>query len=259
MILSKSADTHGKGTYVVTQEVQFLHGAEPFTIVEEWLIRSGESMRLRAYGKDNYKGQIQLTFVYDGKKRFYLDPNGTRMMAPMGNDMFEGLFHFRNSQKMRTWLAEKSVIPAAAAAAPKKITDLKEVSHEDEPFLNLSRFDGFVVFAVGELTPEGAEQKNPGLWIDQNQFFVRRIRFPSQLEVRATKYKKFDQNFWFPQSREVSMGSHRISITTTRVASVQESPSLLVQFQSKSLDPKTDFALKLPEDPIVKDFYRVAR
>ncbi len=99
MIMSRTADNHGKGLYVIDQDVVFSHGekaAEEASVINErWIIQNEQSMRLEVTGRRQLKDQIRLTYIYQNGRRYFVDENGVKKSEKTSDDFFEPYFHFR--------------------------------------------------------------------------------------------------------------------------------------------------------------------
>jgi hypothetical protein len=120
--------------------------------------------------------------------------------------------------------------------------------------LRLGRVGGVVNYAIGEPTPVGAAPL-PGLWIEQDQFLVRKVRFPDQVSVLADQYQHLELNLWLPKVRTVNWNSQLAQIHLINARSYpKSSPNQLALLNPKSLSERA-VPLRLPEDPVLREFY----
>src|SRR5271165_1585743 len=89
MIMSRTADNHGRGVYVVDQDVVFNHGEEPIIVNERWFVQGEQNMRLEVTGRRQLKDLLRLTYIYQNGRRYYLDENGVKKSEPITRDWFE--------------------------------------------------------------------------------------------------------------------------------------------------------------------------
>lgn len=258
MIMSRTAENHGRGFYLLDQNVVFTHADRPLVVHEQWLIEGENRLRLRVYGKQGLKGKVQLTRVYNGRLKSFVDENGVRKSQKVSSDWFEPYFFFRFSKNIKPLMVAQKMIPPSGAQPPKRIYSLKDLSHDPEPFLRIGRMDGVFSYAIGTPTPvDKKDHPLPGLWIEQDAFVIQKVRLPSQVTVKAEGYDRFSRNFYFPKKRALVWGNHSIEFQTTRVKPLPTTNKLKERFSPKSLDygKEPTLATKLPDDEIIKEFY----
>ncbi len=246
-ILSRTAENHGRGVYVVEQEVSF-----PIGIVHEtWLIRDENSMRVTFEGQGPLKNQISGIVIYENGQKFFLD--GGVHQKRLTDDWFEPIFYFRNSKTFRSRLYALRVLPASMMRDRPPL--LKGPGfYTPQSGIRLGRVGGVVNYAIGEPTPVGAAPL-PGLWIEQDQFLIRKVRFPNQVSVLADQYQRMELNLWLPKLRTVNWNSQLAQIHLINVRSYpKSSPAQLALLNPKSLTERA-LPLKLPEDNGLREFY----
>ena len=90
----------------------------------------------------------------------------------LGDDWLEPLFHFRNSKYFRGRLASLKVTPAESLHDRAPLSSEGDLKYEPPGFVRLSRVGGSVAWAIG--VP--AYGNPPTVWIEQDQFVVRKYR-----------------------------------------------------------------------------------
>lgn len=260
MILSRTSDNHGKGTYVIDQNIVFAHGTEPLVVNERWTIAGENSMRVEITGRRQLKDLVRMTYVYQNGRRYFLDESGAIRSERQPNEFFEPLFHYRLSKNIKPVLVAQGMAPAASLKSePHKYSE-KTPHAATENFVRLSRVGGTVAYAIGTPTPVESSQPNPGLWIEQDQFVIRKLRWPTQFEIQASEYKNFANGLWLPQLRTLSWpqvnSPVRVSVNSVGVAGSGKNLNQQLEPSSlKSADSSSALIRKLPEDAVIKEFY----
>jgi hypothetical protein len=257
MVMSKTAEQHGKGIYYVDQDVVFQGpNGEPLVVNERWTIQNENSMRLEVTGRKELKDKVRLTFVYEDGKRYFVDENGVKKQARISAEFFEPLFHFRFSKNIKPYLVSQKIAPPESLRSEPHKYSQKHPSAEPESFMRLSRSGGVLTYAVGTPTPAGASEL-PGLWIDQDQFVVRKVRYPTTTTVTAKDYKNFAQGLWLPKEREVNFNQHIVEITVNAVNSVTATPQIKTRLSVGGLNfgENPNLAAIIPQEQVIKEFY----
>ncbi|MGZ3722823.1 MAG: hypothetical protein ACXVA9_07845, partial [Bdellovibrionales bacterium] len=209
LIASRTADTHGKGSYLIEQYVTFHKESEEFTVKETWLINGESSMRVTLEGRGPLKGLVQGSMVYEGSQKFFIEPSGTSPRAQrLGDDWLEPLFHFRNSKFFRSRLVGLKVAPAESVHDRAALPSEGDIKYEPPGFVRLSRVGGTVAWAIG--LPPSSGANHPEVWIEQDQFVVRKYRGLDQVVVKANDYNKFDDGLYFPRQRTYQFGAYTV-------------------------------------------------
>ena len=112
MILSRTADNSGSGSYTIEQDVQFPNGAESITLHESWVIENGQSMRVTVTGLREYKDSVKFQILYAGGQRWTLQ-NGRRESSHLPVDFAERFCHWRTLENAQQQLISLKMAPAA--------------------------------------------------------------------------------------------------------------------------------------------------
>ncbi len=173
----------------------------------------------------------------------------------ISDDFLEKVLNFRSAEILANNLAHYKMIPNGAynkKAVPKTGADFK---YEPESWVRYSRTGGVPNYALGIATPVDQDSNNPGIWIEQDQFVVRKLRLPSQVEMTADNYNQFAKGLYYPRARTIRWGNNTVNI---RLISVSARPNTAVSFfQPTSLDSnlKLDGLDKMPAKEAVIEFY----
>lgn len=257
-ILSRTANTHGNGIYLVDQDITFT-GANnsPITLHEQWLVDDGKSLRVRVTGKNELNEAVAMTFLYNDRNRYTIDERGQRISKKNSEEFIEPLFHFRSASFLKDWLYNIKMIPRSALSNPPKIKKFEGMIIPDEDYVRLSRALGVVNYVIGTMPSQEMSVKLPQLWIEQDFFNFRKWRTPKDALILADKYQQHHNNLWFPQMREVRWNNHRAILTVTQIKNFPNSSQLRQRLSLSSLDVKKEPELKasLSNSEIVNDFY----
>ncbi len=249
VILQKTVDNHGSGVYSIEQEVVFSINGENIPIKETWLIENDRTMRLTAKGLQD---QLNIQFIYNGNTKYFLA--NQKMQTSVPDELIEKIFQFRNYDSMAQYLFQKKIIPQINLNANNTTLSGKSTEYIAEDYIRLTRMAGLVCYAIGA-RPETPEQKNSGIWIEQDQFIIRKFRWPSGTEVMGNNYTEYGKRFHFPKERILSWNGKQVTIKVINVN--VRSGSYAQMFQVGSLDVKTNLELlkDKPEYEVIKEFY----
>lgn len=248
-ILQKTTDNNGTGVYSIEQEVLFSINGETIPIKETWLIENEKTMRLTVKGLQD---QLTIQYIYNGNTKYFLANQKMQMQFP--DELIERIFQFRNYESFSQYLSQKKIIPTSTLEGANTEIKGKLTDYKPEPFVRLSRSTGVVNYAIGD-KPENVEQKKPGIWIEQDQFVIRKFRWPTGAEVQAQNYSEYARRFRFPKERTITWDNKQVTIKVTNVSARNGSYAQL--FQVASLDVKTQLEV-LKDKPgyeIIKEFY----
>ena len=252
LIAAHTADQHGRGSFQIEQDVNFRKDGEVFTVRETWLVNGESSLRVSLEGRGPLKGLVQGTLIYQGNQRFFLDPTvaGVRTQR-LGDDWLEPLFHFRNPKYLRARLVSLKVAPADSEKDRAPLGAEGEPKYEAPTFLRLSRVGGTTAWAIAQ---NPAANGTPSLWIEQDQFVIRKYHGADQVVMKADDYSKYDDGLWFPRLRVFTYGSYTVDIQTVAVKSLGKLKPDDARFRSSSLVPARD-GVHWPESDALKEFY----
>jgi len=253
-ILQKAVENAGSGIYAIEQEVQFSNGDEQIAVKETWLIDSDRTMRLTVTGGKDLQNSFKLQFLYSGGQKWSL-ANNTRKSEKMPEEFLEKFLNFRNPEIFANTLAHFKIIPVSAFQKKPAAKTGAEFKYEPESWVRYSRTGGVVNYALGVATPVDKDINYPGLWIEQDQFVLRKLRLPSQVEMSANNYNQFARGLSYPRARTIRWGNNTVNI---RLISASARPQTAVTlFQPTSLDTnlKWEGINSLPAKDVITEFY----
>lgn len=259
MILSRVADNHGKNIYLVEQKVVFSHGEDALVANERWSIAGENSLRLEVTGQQQLRDRLQLTYIYFNGKRYSVGESGQIKSEKISPDFFEIYFHFRASKNIKSMLVAQNIAPAISLKSEAHRYSPKTPYAAPEPYVRLARAGGVLNYAIGVPTPVSGSEPLPGIWIEQDQFVIRKLRLQSQLEINAQKYKSFSGGLWLPQERQILWGEQSVQIFLNSASTLANSPNLKKTLEPSSLNATSagtrPLPSLLPEDPVIREFY----
>ena len=254
MILQKTAENAGSGIYAIEQEVQFANGENTLTLRETWLIENERAMRVTVTGGKELGGNFKLQFVYNGGQKWSL-VNNNRKGDKIPTDFLERYFHYRSSENLASTLTQLKILPNGAFQKKPVGRIGAEFKNEAEPWVRYARTEGVINYAFGVAATADQSLQNPGLWVEQDRFVIRKLRLPSQVEVTADNYGEFNKGLSLPRNRTVRWGSNTATI---RVISVGARPATAAnQVQPQSLDIKSEVEgiQSIPAKDAIVEFY----
>lgn len=253
-IIQKTVENAGSGIFAIEQEVQFANGEETVNLKETWLIDSDRTMRLTVSGGKDLQNTFKLQFLYTGGQKLSLN-NGGKRSEKIPDEFLEKFLNFRNPDVFANQLISQKIIPSNAMSKKPLVKVGSDYRHASEPWVRLSRTGGVVTYAFGTPSPSEQENGTPGVWIEQDQFVIRKLRLPSQVEMYANNYNQFAKGLQYPKSRTVRWGNHTVTI---RLISASARPQTAVNLlQPGSIDTTANWEglNNLAAKDVITEFY----
>jgi hypothetical protein len=248
-IASRVAKNHGRNSYVIEQEVTITSGNETVTGVERWTVEDGATMQLSLKGALG-RGLI----VYQKGTKFWKEAQGGMRSEAQPKEFTEPFFHIRTATGLTDQIVTAAILSRSQFSTAKKpIRSLKDTQYTPETYLRLGRTSGVIAYALGQPTPVNAPKPFPGLWIEQDRFHIRKIRFPTSAEVVAEEYSDFAYDLAFPRQRTITWDGKTARIQVLKVTAVGKST-----ISNQNLNAK-DVAVEWPETlatAAIQEFYR---
>jgi len=252
-VFNRMTAQHGKGTYLIEDEVIIHEGAENVVIHENWIVIDGGEMRLSAQGSGAHVFRIMK------KGRLYwVDETGSERSAEIPTN------HIMRNILMRTPNEEKrifvnwGVLPPDVFREKKLPKDVKDITIASEPFVRLGRTAGVVTLAYGKPSPADGPP-SPGLWIEQDQFNIRKMRSPDGAEINLNDYGSYSKGLLFPKTQTINFDTHTAQVRVLKVSSIVLSGDYSRQFDVNWLRGRPDARSVWPQTtlgPVVQEFYR---
>ncbi len=252
-VFNRLAAQHGKGTYLIEDEVTVHEGTETAVIHENWVVVDGGEMRLQAQGDGTHVFRIMKK-----GRQYWVDDTGAERSAeiPQGHVMRNIMMRTPNEEKrvFVNW----GVLPPDVFRDKKLPKDVKDIKVESDPFVRLGRVGGAVTLAYGKPSPNEG-QPAPGLWIEQDQFNIRKMRGPDGAEVYLNDYGAYSKGLVFPKTQIINFDNHMATVRVLKVSSIVLSGELKSQFDLNWLRGRPDTRSAWPQStlgPVIQDFYR---
>lgn len=252
MIIERTADNAGSGSYTIEQEVQFSNGTDLLTVRETWEVDRDRAMKVTVSGVRDLKDRVRAQILYAGGQKWSLSPGGKRESSRIPADFTERLFHWRDLNTAAAQLtAMRLVSPQALQkkTLPRKSEDIR---HTPEEGVRLARTGGVIAWAFGNPSSPTSEQREPGLWIEQDQFVIRKIRYPSLAEMTAEQYSSYPRGLQLPKVRTLQWGAQTVTI---RLLSVNGRGPAALSTGALEITPRWDGLTGQPAQKTVEEFY----
>jgi hypothetical protein len=246
MILSRTADNHGRGTYVVEQDIVYKSETDNQIVHEVWTVSDENHMRLNFQGLGPLKDVVKGTVVYENHSRV-VNENGANKTQKLGDDWVEPYFYFRSSKNMRNKLVQLKMAP------PDSLRDEGPMKADGDPnytppsFVRLARLNGLVAWAIEK---QVGSPDQPAIWIEQDQFVVSKVRTATKNSVEANDYGKYENGFYVPRARTYRWGERSVVAQLKNVKSLGSSAkgvtttTGLTPFQFSGSDAIREFYLR---------------
>ncbi len=250
-IFSKVVRNAGSGIYQVKQEVSFPTATRNITVTETWWIQSDDTMFLKAEGP-----LFNQYFLYKKGKRYTFGSNGGVQSSSLPQDFHEAIFFKRSSEGLKNTLIAKKVMPAQTLKKRpiiKSQKEVKELTELNEPYLKLSRLGGSINYVLGYAAQN---EQDAGIWIDQDRFAIKKIKFPSKSEVIVDSFAELSRNLTYPKSQKISWDNQYVQIELSRADALNKGVSFFDESQFAKLENQNK---PLPQEwanSVVGDFYK---
>jgi len=230
-VLNKTVALSGNQIFSIDQDVIFKFGSADYVIKENWLIEGDKNLKLVATGQGPLKDLFRLVVIYNSKSKTVMFGKNKHSELVL-SDFFERYLSIRSIDSFKNYLKWLSIAP----------------------LMRLSRADGSTAFAIGE--PSDPDIGKPQLWIDQDTFQIRKLRFLSEAEVSFEDYAVYGKKISIPRTKKVSWGDHSILIKVRNVST--KTGASLSSFYPQTLNqPSEDLlASKGGIGLVIQDFYK---
>jgi hypothetical protein len=255
-ILDHVSDNAGTGPYIVEQEVQFINGQETLSLRETWTIENENQMRLQVTGTKDLKDGVKFSYVYFGGTRHF--SNGQNIVAKkITSENLERYFYFHNVDGLATQIVDAQMAPSQLAIKRPPARNMNEVKNTPEPWVRFARIGGVVAWAFGEPSDIDDNPAKPGLWIEQDQFVIRKLRLKNDVEMTADKYSTYSRGLMLPKSRTIRWGNNQVQIELINVSAKYKSQIPSSTFTNAAVEGSLNLNSmdKLPVKGVIEEFY----
>jgi hypothetical protein len=241
LILGRTVENAGKGSYQIELEVQFPNGQENLSLKETWQIDNENNLRLTVVGMKDWRDKVLFSELVNGGSK--QTASGSSRIT---TEFLERYFHYRSVDNLAQSLIQMKIAPPALLT-PKAIQVKKPGDFQAENFVRLARAGGVVNYAFGA----AAEGEQPGLWIEQDAFVLRKLRLPTSVEMTAERYAQFGRGLQYPRARTVRWGTSSVQIQTLNVVAKNKEAI-------KPFKPENNLSLLAgqPAELLVTEFYQ---
>lgn len=230
LILEKNVATSGSQIFVVEQDVFLKEGLREVVIHESWQIEGDKNLRLTATGLGELKDAVKIVAIYNGKTRTsMIGKNSVTHAAPA--DFFEKFLSIRSVHSFKNYLTDLSI----------------------DPTVRLSRADGSIAFAIGLPSPLGTLKSQ--LWLQQDNFQIRKIRFPSEAEVTFSDFTEVSPKLTYPKTKKIEWSGKTAIIKVKSIADKTKIP--ISNFYPQNVETPSELLVsnKNTMGALIEDFY----
>ncbi len=229
-ILSKTTSTTGRQIISIEQDVVFKIDTEQATVHETWLIEGDKNLKLTARGQGFFRENINLNYLYNVKNKTSVVAKN-KITSPLTTDFFQKLLFIRSADAFKNHMKELSITNQ----------------------IRLSRADGRTAFALGD--PSSAKL-NPQIWIDQDEFVIRKIRLPSETEIELSDITTVANDFYVAKSQTINWNNLQVQIKVKSIST--KTGATLSNFYPQNLDAPSEisFANKTILTEAIDQFYK---
>ena len=236
LILSKLAESQGKGAYRVEQSVQFKSN----TVMETWWVEP-EGLRLHVQTRKKDPESLYLRFLYKKRKKIFRGENNKIQSQSISPYHLEWPFHMRKASKLQKlftlWQMAPSPLPE------------REPSSPSDSFIRLSRKGGTIQYKISQ----GKGQ----LWIEQDEFVIRGWKWPTGASLQAQNYQLYPGRLFFPETRILRhSATHSVRI---KLKTIQKQKPNKQRLSQKWLKKRNHYPENLPDQDIIRTFYEKFR
>ncbi|MBK9293807.1 MAG: hypothetical protein IPM57_05070 [Oligoflexia bacterium] len=240
-VFNRVAELHGKGAYKITQELAFKGPAETQVVKETWIIVDGGEMLLKAEGEG-----LQVTRLLK-KGRIYTDTSSENP-----NEFYMSALTTRDAGELKKFFHKWGILPNEALREKYVPKDLKLLKLETEKFVRLGRVGGAIQYQYGKLD-------QATVWIEQDQFFISKIRMPSGAEFLGQDYAIFARNFAYPKTQKITFGDNSVEIVVKSVYGINLTNAIKKTLEPSSLKNNEEIVTLWPKHSlanVIGDFYK---
>lgn len=252
-IFNRLTAQHGKGTYVIEDEVSIHEGSETAVIRENWIVVDGGEMRVMAQGDG-----IRAFRILKKGRLFWVDDTGSERSSDLSPDAYMKALIMRTPVEEKRVFFTWGILPPDVFKEKKLPKEAKDIEVATEPFARLARVGGTIAVAYGKPSPVSGPP-GPGVWIEQDQFVIRKMRTPDGAEIFLNDYGTFSRGLVFPKSQSVTFDNHTAQIRVLKITASELSADYKRQFDLAWLRGRSDVRSTWPPTalgPVIQEFYR---
>lgn len=236
-ILEKTAENAGTGTYVIEQEVRLVRANEQVLFKEIWSVESDKTMRLQVIPEASQRNAFRYQAIYSGGNRWTLNFDKKRQSQKLPEEFAEKWFFFKGKESLAQALLNHKILSSLPSPqSPKKTKTGLDYKVEPEKGVRLSRAQGVVSYGFGDLD----QATSPALWIEQDQFVLRKLKWSTQATMVTDNIKSYVKNLRLPENQVIQWDQSRAEIHVLNVT-LKPAAAIKKDFQLTSLDQIQSF------------------
>jgi hypothetical protein len=247
MILARTADLHGKGAYVIEQDVIYKTNTEQQSLHETWTVLDENHLKVNFEGIGPLKSAIKGSFIYDSSQKFANEPGQPLKTRRPGEDFIEQFLHFRSSKNIRPHFVQLHMAPPESLRDGAQLKSEGPLDYAPESYVQLARLKGEIVWAICR-SPE--IEMHPAAFIEQDEFLIKRLRLLSHNTVDFEDYVKYEGGFFYPKQILYKWKDRTVTVQTKSVRHLGNTIKAKELFNTRAV-PATQFI----GGDILKDFY----
>jgi len=230
-VVKKSVGKTGRTSISIDQEVTFKIGKDTLKTQENWLIEGDRNLKVSANGLEPYKENVKVNSLFNSKQKTQV-LGKTKSQTPVGNDFYQRLMFIRSADSFMQYIRELGISEKT----------------------RLSKAEGRICIAIGEASD--GDSKSPQIWIDQDDFLIRKIRMPSGTEINLSDYVKVTDDFWIAKTQTIKWAGATATIKVKNFS--VKNAATIAQFYPQNFDQPTELAFNEASSiaQVVEDFYK---
>lgn len=213
-VLEQVTKNAGKNAFVIENEVSIRAGAETLTAREQWWIQDANTMRLAVRGPN-----LNLQVRYRDGKTEFLGESGKLVSKRTSPEMLERFFFARQIRTLADLLNQARVVSHDVGKPSPRFSRLSDVKHQNDPHSHLDRIGADVTIVLSQAQDPTQLASANGIWVDQANFAIRRLRFGPGTEMNAGPAQPLSQGLTMPRERVVTWPSGVAEIRILKVNS----------------------------------------
>jgi hypothetical protein len=236
MILDRVVEKSLQTPLFVEQMVTLTSSDQTVTVKEQWLFDSDNSIRLVVRGEKDLKDQINFQNLYtESQKTSSL--GGLLQNQKLPSSLFERMFFIKSTDLMMKFLVQQGIAGEEIFRSQnfRKVGGNSGFQYQPEPFLRLARMAGGVAYVFGPAPKAGAA--TAGLWVEQDQFNLLKIRNGTGDELRVDKPTTFARAVRWPKNLTYAWGKSQAQVQVVNVRLAEVAQRQIFQMNSNKRTP----------------------
>jgi hypothetical protein len=249
MILSKLTENNTTGPIYYEQEVVISGSGISAELKEKWFVENDSVMAVLVQGEKELKDKIQFIIQYNGKRRSG-SLNLIKANENINADFFEPIFFIKTQQKMNSFIVNAGIVGQEIQDSTNFQRQKEVFTHTPESFVRLGRTAGTIAYVISGQT--GIEPGLPGLWVEQDQFLLRKIRNSKKTEMRVEKWGNYSRGWKLPKERAFAWDD---KIASVKMLDVKVPQGNIKSTITKAQEARTPEFENSKEKFLIQEFY----